>query len=509
MALPDYFRRSAVAAAQVLQGFDEDAIRERLEGLTVGLALGQDATTPEGHVLAEMSVRLLARLYPRLAISGGEGELAELALAINPQIELTEQDAEITLAIGDARADGPTIFAGCDGWDAQVSGSSPRAIGQTTNPFGASAAACLAAANLFRFVFLERGEDTLDSDLTFSTFDLQSRASIDPPAIDAVRLGDGNVLVGVGAVGNAAVFALSRLEHAFGTLALVDPETIELSNLQRYVLTQRSDDQRPKVELAAAEFAKHQSGLKIVEHALDWASYANRYGYNWERVLVALDSARARRAVQASLPRWIANAWTQPGDLGVSVHPWNAGACLSCLYLPVGATPSEDRLIAEALGIARPERELQIRQLLYANAVPPLDLLQEVAERLALPLEVLEPFQKRPLRELYSEGICGGAVLPLDRVGAPHQQVHVPLAHQSVLAGILLASRLIAHALGGAREQTTVTRLDILAALTEFVTQPAQKDPRGICICQDPIYNEAYALKYPSTEESRSRDRAL
>jgi transcriptional regulator with XRE-family HTH domain len=501
MALPDYFRRSAVAAAQVLQGFDEDAIRERLEAVTVGLALGEDALTPEGDVLAEVSVRLLARLYPRLAIDEGQDKLADLALAINPEIELTEQDAEITLAIGNAPTEGPAIFAGCEGWEAQISNKSPRPIGQTTNPFGPSAAACLAAANLFRLVFLERGKDTLDSDLTFSTLDLQSRASASPPSTDAVQLGDGNVIVGLGAVGSAAAFTLSRLEDATGTLSLVDPETIELSNLQRYVLTERNDDQRPKTALAAAEFAKQHSGLAIVEHAVDWATYANRCGYKWERVLVALDSARARRAVQASLPRWIANAWTQPGDLGVSVHPWNAGACLCCLYLPTGTTHSEDKLIAEALGIARPERELQIRQLLYANAPPPLELLQEVAERLDVPLDVVEPFQDRPLRELYSEGICGGAVLPLDRVNAPHQQVHVPLAHQSVLAGVLLASRLVAHSLGSAQEQTTVTRLDLLAPITEFVTQPAQKDPRGICICQDPIYNEAYALKYPAIEK--------
>jgi Prokaryotic E2 family C/ThiF family len=497
MALPDYFRRSAVAAAQVLQGFNEDTIRERVEGLTVGVAVGEDAAmTREGTVVSELTVRLLARLYPQIAIGGEQESLSELARAINPNIELTSGPADITLAVGNSGTNGRTIYLGCDGWDARISTSSPRAVGKTSNPLGASAAACLGAANLFRLVFLQDGDDTLDKDLTFSTFDAQSRATPKPLLTDGVHLGDGNVLVGLGAVGNAAVFALSRLVGATGTLALVDHEAIELSNLQRYVLTRRDDDQRGKVELGSAEFAQQGSPLEITEHALDWASYASRYGYSWERALVALDSARDRRAVQASLPRWIANAWTQPGDLGVSVHPWDAGACLSCLYLPAGSTPSQDKLIAEALGIARPERELQIRQLLYSGAPPPLELLQEVAEQLVVPLEALQPFQDRPLRELYTEGVCGGAVLPLDRVGAPHQQVHVPLAHQSALAGVLLASRVTAHALGCSPKQTNVTRLDVLAPVTEFATQPAQKDPRGICICQDAIYTEAYGLKY-------------
>jgi hypothetical protein len=32
--------------------------------------------------------------------------------------------------------------------------------------------------------------------------------------------------------------------------------------------------------------------------------------------LAGVDSARDRRAVQAALPGWAMNAWTQPGDLG-------------------------------------------------------------------------------------------------------------------------------------------------------------------------------------------------
>lgn len=40
----------------------------------------------------------------------------------------------------------------------------------------------------------------------------------------------------------------------------------------------------------------------------------------------------------------------------------------------------------------------------------------------------------------YIEGLCGGAVLPLQRTGRPRQDVHVPIAHQSALAGVLLAA---------------------------------------------------------------------
>jgi hypothetical protein len=180
------------------------------------------------------------------------------------------------------------------------------------------------------------------------------------------------------------------------------------------------------------------------------------------------------------------------------VHPWDeAGACLNCLYLPAGEVPSEDKLVASALGLAGPNEELLIRQLLWANAPPPVDMLERVANSLGIPRDLLDPYASRPLRELYVEGVCGGAVLPLSRAGVPAQEIHVPLAHQSALAGVLLAGRLIAEAIGLGAKSTAVTRVDVLRPISDYLTQPAQKDLRGICICQDEIYREAYDLKYP------------
>ena len=48
-------------------------------------------------------------------------------------------------------------------------------------------------------------------------------------------------LVGVGAVGSAAVYALAHLDDVEGTLHLIDNEKIEDPNLNRYVLARRRD----------------------------------------------------------------------------------------------------------------------------------------------------------------------------------------------------------------------------------------------------------------------------
>ena len=111
--------------------------------------------------------------------------------------------------------------------------------------------------------------------------------------------------------------------------------------------------------------------------------------------------------------------------------------------------------------------------------------------------DALDSFADKPLRALYVEGLCGGAVLPLNRIGRPTQDVHVPMAHQSALAGVLLAGRLVAKAMGLAGDSTNVTRIDVLRSLGEYLTQPMKKDDRGICICQDPVYRDAFRREIP------------
>lgn len=494
MALASYFRRSAVAAAQALGGYEEEAIRDRLEGKTVALVWDSEATAlPEGQALVELSLRLLSRLYPRLSLTEPEGEWANLARSINGVVEIGSWDPDIAIAIGPnvERVAPLQIFAGSEGWDAFVAESLPQPLGCSSNPFGAAAAACLAAAAAFRAVFLEVANG--DAIEQLSALDLTSARSRENTNIDGVELDEKTALVGIGAIGNAAVWALSRAPVR-GAIHLVDAERLDEGNLQRYVLGGEADVGESKVAIAERFFSTRTAGIEAVTHSLEWADFVSEQGYEWDRVLVALDSASARREVQASLPYWLANAWTQPGDLGVSVHPWSSGACLNCLYLPAGEAPSEDVLVAEALGV--PGAVAQVRTLLHTNQAPPPELLEQIAIGLGTPADHVSGFAGKPLRELYVEGVCGGVVLPLDRAGRPAGDVHVPLAPQSALAGVLLAGRLVAAALGRTTNEAAVTRIDLLKPLGTELTQPAAKDSRGICICQDGIYTEAYKAKY-------------
>lgn len=500
MALADYFHRTAVAAAQAIRGWDEGAIAERLEGVVPGIQWGADVVASrEGSALLDLTVRLLARLYPNLHLAGpaeSQAAHARLALEINPSLELVGRRTHV-IAIGPVVpvTDAVVVYAGCDGWIALISTTRPQPIGAGEVITGAGASAALAAANLFRLVFVD--EPDVDVDARFSTYDGANDTDLRNPVAGEVRLSEGTVLVGLGAIGQAAAWTLGSSEVA-GEIHLVDPERLELGNLQRYVLTRRTDENGSKVALAASVFPK---GVKVHQHGCSWGEFLGRLGFSWDRVAVALDSRSDRRAVQASLPKWIVNAWTQPGDLGVSVHPWHSGACLACLYQPTSTSPSEDRLIADALGLPQ-EFDLQIRQLLHAGNPPPAELLDEVARRRSIDRALLEPFATVPLRNLYAEGICGGAVLPLDAVTETPNDLHVPLAHQSAMAGVLLAAQLLRAALGDEPDAAVVTRLDLLRSMPPEPTQPAGKTPAGSCICQDPVYQRVYEEKYRSVGSS-------
>ena len=502
MALADFFPRDAVAISQVLQGFQTDAFTEKLEGVRVAIAFGEEAATSrDGRELLDLSVRLAARLYPGLTfitVPAGDrfaDELMALATRINPNIEASKTGtANVGLSVGlDAPAvNTPTIYAGCDGWLARVGTEGPYRTSDLGNPFGAGFAACLVAANLFRFLFLPDGTTSLDADINFPP----DAASF--PSLVASTLTDPLVLVGVGAVGNSASWALARAPLT-GHIYLVDPQVVELSNLQRYVLCARADEGGIKVDVAGKEFG---GALQALPHQGTWASFLRANGYKWERVLVALDSAHDRRAVQGSLPRWIANAWTQVGDLGVSSHSFlGPDACLACLYLPAQKSKNQDQIIAEGLRI--PQFQDPVRLLLGSGQATGKELCDAVATAWGISAKTLEPYVGRPIRELWVEGICGGGIIPLGEAGPAPRELQVPLAFQSALAGMLLATEAICDVLtGGARRRTLVRRMDVLRPLGDPSPQPALKAGTGSCICEDLDFVAAYRAKYEAEAES-------
>ena len=199
-----------------------------------------------------------------------------------------------------------------------------------------SAAACFAAANLFRFLFAtELGGVRIDDPFQFSVFSqcLKSTGTIEPPLPHSFRLGFS--LIGTGAIGNGALWCLLHLPHIDGRILLIDDQTVALSNLQRYVLMVQDDVHHLKVEVLRNLLSWHL-GLEVIPQPYKWQQVISGLEpTDIQVVATALDTKEGRFFVQSALPKSILNAWTSPAGIGVSRHPdFNNAPCLACLYLP-------------------------------------------------------------------------------------------------------------------------------------------------------------------------------
>jgi molybdopterin/thiamine biosynthesis adenylyltransferase len=319
-----------------------------------------------------------------------------------------------------------------------------------------------------------------------------------PPALD-INLGVVH-LVGVGAIGNGFMWGVARMNGLSGELHCVDAECVDESNPQRYVIALPTDVHSLKVDLAEREAVANGSQVRVRKHAVRWGHFLGAQSTMpaLDRVAVALDSARDRIAVQASLPRKVFNAWTQAGDLGISRHTMNGPTgCLACMYIRDGASKNEDQLVAEAIGM--PERLLEVRAMLHSGAAVGVQGVHEIAVALSIAPESLMAFASKPLRAFYTEAICGGIVLRLQGGSNMHGATEVPMAFQSALAGILLAAAVVADSAAYAEPAGTKATIDLLRPLGTHLTVPVAPHKSGRCICQDPDYREAYANKHGLT----------
>lgn len=508
MALANFFDKIALGAAQILRGYNYNEFKAKLSKHCVGIAYDYDSIISyEGRVTLELTTNLLARLYPSIAFISIEKNtdefdhrLTDIARTINPEIDINRSIDKVTdcIGIGSHPVESNKLIAyiGSNNWKALLSKSSPVGSGQSQNPFGAGAAACFGAANVFRNIFREQLADArTDVEIDLSMLDYQEGSSAgNNLSLEKINLGE-TFLVGIGAIGNSTVWAFSKLSSLSGKLHLIDPERIELSNLQRYVLAFQSDLNKIKVKTAEATLT--QSALEVITHQQTWEEYVNeRNDWNFPSVAVAVDSAQERCNIQASLPKWLTNAWTQEGDLGVSRHAFiDKSACLACLYIPTEKASNFDQMVASALNM--PEALMEIRTFLYNNKPIGEQFLNRISTALEIPQESILRFSDLPLSNFYSEAVCGGVVLELTNAKGKHVNIEAPMGFQSALAGIMLAAELIKHASGFTlSDNVCTTRIDLLRPLAEFLNFPASKHSSGECICQDKDYIEAYRIKY-------------
>lgn len=506
MAVPRFFDRVGLAVAGALgaPGVTVATLEKELGNRIVEVRIPE---TPHGsdEWVAEMLVNLAARLYPTLSLVGRRDSctrLERLARAINPRVEFATGGAPSLVAlVGHSPAPTSPAYAvrvQSDGWVARVLPPGEVLVRGPANPYAAAAAACFAAGELFRQAFASAVPRARKGVVSVSLLDYSEAAGEFvglPPHLELGELG----FAGVGAVGSGALWAMARHSGLRGQVHLIDPDVSELSNLERYVLLEEGCIGKPKVNTAAR--CLERAGLRVTRHRKTLEALAGERGRGFPTICVSVDNVMGRRAAQALLPRVVVNAWTQDRGLGVSFHRLNSGSpCLNCLYMPAGDRPSQSAVIAETLG-------LEIREaaeLFFGNGVPTAEQLAKIAAGTRAAPETAEGWKGKRIRELFTE-VCGAANLNVREDGQPEA---VPLAHQSALAGVLMAAELVKQlspdlARVGQRGNV-VTWHDVTGCVPDTWVEPFPVHPR--CICTDRVYRDAYNDKWRDENASDHTD---
>lgn len=233
----------------------------------------------------------------------------------------------------------------------------------------------------------------------------------------------GAYLAGAGAIGNGFLWAARHVDLR-GELRVCDDDIVSSGNLQRQVWFEGDDIDAPKASTLCQKAQPHIPGCRLKPEPIRLQDLPIRTGAWLKRLIVAVDSRRARRELQNELPAEVFDASTT--DIReVVIHYNNAVsdlACMGCLYKADEKEASQDQIIGEHLGVSVDE--------VKSSRISPA-----AAVAIARKHPHLDPdtIQGEAFDSLYKT-LCATGKLHAS-VG---KQVVAPFAFVSVLAGTLL-----------------------------------------------------------------------
>lgn len=521
MALAKYFAKDLLAINRLIKT-NHSILVNKLNDSLVTIAFDENCIeTYEGNCGLELIIRLISRLYPRIRIIDLSGKFTDklieyqtLATSINSQIEIIQnnydekEDVLIVAGYTQKKLSGSSLkmYFGSDNWVARFSLTKVQEFGQSKNPIGSGLSACLLASNLFRHIFKDYLVfSDLDTSFRLSAFNLNTQTGDKQnPSFDEVKLED-VTLVGIGAVGNGAVWTLSKIQNLRGDLFLIDDEEVRLSNLQRYILLDESDEKKVKVEIAKT-FLNH-TGLRVVPVKGNWDKYIGKVRDSKVNcVAVGIDNSKDRIGIQSSLPKVIFNAFTETESLAITRHTnFQNQACLACSYIPLKKRKDYIDEVAENCNI--PEHKEIIKRYYNSNLsvgtnlelLNNKNLLSLIAESNNIPVKSLSQFKQMTISQFYSDFVCGGIILEISNNENEIENVDAPLAFQSAMAGILLAAELVKYSMNSKLKQeqrTDVYHLSPIINKQNPYHRIIIKDETKRCICNDLDFKNQYNKKW-------------
>ncbi len=329
------------------------------------------------------------------------------------------------------KTDGPFIFFGQNEAGALIISKAlpDKKLSNDLHPFLYFLASCYAGGLVLKTVvgklpFASQDEIVIEIDRLIN-IDLNSQVDIGLTH-----------MAGAGAIGNSFLLALSTFSVS-GELKIVDPDYVSHGNLNRCLFFGSDDIGQSKAEVLAAKAKTLFANLKLTPVPQELAKISDKSNGAWLRKLVVgVDSRRARRNLQSEIPKEVFDASTT-GIFEVVIHQHErplTGACLGCIYVKEKQEEAHEIHVAEALGVSLDH----VKQLFIDREAALLILKKYPAiqqELIGLPYDTL--FKQ----------LCGEGKL----VTNEGKQVLAPLAFVSALAGAYLALMFIEKHVSGQR----------------------------------------------------------
>jgi len=327
---PEARRENAAALASAL-GLN---LHDAAEALDLEIAITADPADAVAQQIAREFSELLSRTVRRISESHVEGNVA----------------AELVIGCAAPRTHGVKLYLDVRDDHASISGKASAATCALIPSILALLIACYAsAATLYHAL-----GGVLPFELPEPWVLRFYQLGIDLTSLgQPIDLGH-TYMAGAGAIGNGFLWAARHLDLR-GQLDIVDDDHVNSGNLNRQVWFNVDDISQPKVDRLAERAQPLFPRLVLFPRQFRLQDLPEKSESAWlRRLIVAVDSRRARRQLQNEFPGEVFDASTtdiREVVLHHHVQP-TAQACLSCIYEPDDEELSREQHIAEHLGVS-------------------------------------------------------------------------------------------------------------------------------------------------------------
>lgn len=489
----------------VAPSMDSEAVSAPLEQFEVQVLGPTQNPHPDDQAVMTGLENLLPRMFSQVGVLGRNPEQDEMPSFHRARIRrerLNDPDLSIVVGPDAPRPESPALFVGSEGWTPLLSRERvfTRERQDVRNPIAGLHAAALAAGEAFKTAYQEElsGIQPIEEPLRYDILRFQrTERPVHEPLIPQQLHIDQALLVGAGAIGQAFVTSIALLPEVTGSLRIVDPDQSDEGNIQRSMLAHRENQGVPKAQLCRNALVRNHGLLQIgiptsaPKVMTDYQGYRSMTDGRIDEPLVvtAVDSAQARRDVQAGLPKVILDGWTevQEGLLGYGIGRFTLDdphGCLSCFHHPPDDEPEEADLAASVTPFSKEECQRRLDD----HTIPTTrEDLVEIANHTKRDFEEIRHLQGSPLEEILHAQDCG-----LARMRVDEEDVRAPVTHMPALVGTLLAAQFVVEVMEE-REQTSLEHLasfDARWAPTD--AQLSEREPSTECICQKSPFGSAY-----------------